>query len=179
MFFYVLLLLAALCLLIPGCRWLGKRLRLWRCITSLCKEKQYRLHHTKIWWFLGGRDGKQADFMIETDDALFSVKLFGVLGQHTVLVLWPDGRYSLRRIVSLLLQVKIPLDTAPRSFPKYNAYDNAADTPKEQRTVLLLNPAPMNICFKDRDGKERQAYPSDSVCGMNGMNLRELIAHLQ
>lgn len=173
MWWYILLIAALLIVVLPGIRWLLSRLVLSRKISSLCKERRYTLQNRNGWLF-GSRYGKQADFAIETEREVYAVKLFGVPQRLATLLLHPAGKYSLRRVFSILLQVKIPLDTKPVSFPAYDFSVFSKDEEKQLHTVLLLHPAPLNIRLKDREGKEKDFCCCDAYGGMEIMNLSDL-----
>lgn len=174
---YVLMIAVLLIAVLPCCRWLLSRLVMSRKISSLCREKGHIFHKKKGWMF-GSRYGKQADFAVETDNCVFAVKLFGVPQRLATLILHAGGKYSLRRVFSMLLQVKIPLDTNPVPFP---AYDFKVVSDKEEKllhAVLLIHPAPLSIRLKDREGKERNLCCGEVYQGMTIMSLNDLKATL-
>lgn len=174
---YVLLIAALLIVVLPCCRWLLSRLTMWGRIAGMCKKKGYKLHK-KNGWLFGCRYGKTADFAIETANDIYAVKLFGVPQRLATLVLHPEGKYSLRRVFSMLLQVKIPLDAAPVSFPDYDFRSFSKDEGKTFHAVLLIHPAPMSVRLKDREGKERDLCCGEEYQGMTIMSLNDLKATL-
>lgn len=178
MLYYVLLIALLLIVVLPCCRWMVSRLVMFRRLCALCKEKGYALRKARKAWFLGSRYGKQADFAIETADTVFAVKLFGVPQRLGTLLLHPEGKYSLRRVFSMLLQVRIPLDTAPVPFPAYDFKAVYADGEKVFRPVLLIHPSPLNIRQRDREGKEKDLCCGETYQGMEIMNLNDLQAVL-
>lgn len=177
-FLYLALVIAVFVIVIPGCRWLISRLMLWQRIRSLCKKKQYTLHTGKGLWFFGSRYGKKVHFVVETQDALYAVKLFGVPQRLATLMLYPDGKYGLRRIFSMLLQVKIPLDTAPVAFPECDFSALTTDAAKPLHSVLMVHPAPLNISLKNREGENRPFVYGDTFHGMEIITLKDLITIL-
>ena len=174
---YVLLIAILLMVVLPGCRWLFSRLVMGSRIISLCKEKGYALHKKKGWLF-GCRYGKRADFAVETKKDVFAVKLWGVPQRLATLLLHPEGKYSLRRVFSMLLQVKIPLDSSLVSFPAYDFQAFPTDERKPIHAVLLIHPAPLSIRLRDREGKERDLCCGEEYQGMTIMNLNDLKATL-
>lgn len=174
---YVLLIAVLLIVVLPGVRWFLSRLVLSRKISSLCKERGYALHKKKGWLF-GCRYGKRADFAVETENDVFVVKPWGVPQRLATLLLYPERKYGLRRVFSMLLQVKIPLDTKPASFPVYDFGVFSKDEKKPLHAVLLLHPAPLNIRLTDREGKEKDFCSGDAFGGMEIMNLNDLKAAL-
>ena len=174
---YILMLAVLLIVVLPCCRWLLSRLMMSGKISSLCKEKGYKLHKKKG-WLLGSRFGKRAEFSVETETDVFSVKLFGVPQRLATLLLHPEGKYSLRRVFSMLLQVKIPLDSNPVPFPAYSFETGSVDEEKKLHAVLLIHPAPLNIRLKNREGKEQNLCCGDTYQGMEIMSLNDLKAAL-
>lgn len=172
-----MLIAAVLIVLLPCCRWLLSRLVMSCRTSSLCRKKGHKLHKRKGWLF-GSRYGKQADFAVETEERMYAVKLFGVPQRLATLILYPDGKYGLRRVFSMLLQVKIPLDATPVSFPAYDFSAFSNDKEKPLHAVLLIHPAPLSVRLKDGDGKERNSYCGDAYQGMEIMGLNDLTALL-
>lgn len=177
MWWYVLLVAALLIVVLPCCRWFFSRLMMRNRISSLCREKGYTLH-TKKGWLFGSRYGKQADFAVETENDVFAVKMFGVPQRLATLLLHTGGKYSLRRVFSMLLQVRIPLDTNPVPFPAYDFKVFSDGEEKPLHAVLLIHPAPLNIRTQDGEGKEKNLCCGDVFHGMKIMNLDDLNAAL-
>ena len=66
------------CFCFPYIRCFFKRLSLLSKIKNVCRKKGYRIQGTHFFWFLRGRNGKGCDCTIETTEAVFAIKLFGV-----------------------------------------------------------------------------------------------------
>ncbi len=174
----------AVFLLLSWCwlRCLNKRLQCRRKLLRLCREKeQLRLHPRGKGWFLGSRYGKRCDFWVETPSRLYGVKLFGCIKRSKILMLREDGQYFFRGFASFLLVIVNAFDGILRMAP---AYDFVTGAPvdaqqKEQRNVLLVNPAPMEMLYQPSSGPEQITGTGDHWQGMELASLSHLLRVLE
>ena len=100
---YLLVILFILFYVLPGLRFLCKRLHCAARLTSLCRRHGFTLQGTHPMGFLGSRRFRRCDCVIETPQAVFAIKLFGVLHSARVLILRETGEYFFRRYASILM----------------------------------------------------------------------------
>lgn len=176
---YILLAVVVLMLLAPGARWLKCRMQCKRQLMAFCREHVYTLHTRRKAWHLGTRHGNQADFAIETDGDVYAVKLFGVAHKRAMLILFMDGKYSIRRFIGLSLQVRFTFDTKPAAMPAYDFDWPEISAEKKRHHVLLLQPEPMNILSQNREGKEAHFHGEEQWQEMDILTMREMQGLIQ
>lgn len=187
------------CLAFPYIRCFFKRLNLLSKIKKVCREKGYRLLGTHHFWFLGGKNGKKCDCMIETAEELFAIKLFGMPRRRRILVFKENKEFFTRILVEMLLLIRETFDSKAKPFPEYDFTPGNIAVPgdKKLRKILLVNPVPMEMLMqaergKDiklnpfpvenmraENGKERIISPGDEVYGMEIANLSWLLQELE
>lgn len=162
---------------IPYFRCFFKRLNCRNRIKSACREKGYTFRRNHMAWFLGGRNGKKCDCYVETDKEIFAIKLFGMLRKRRVLVFLVDGGCFIRRFICVDLRIQYSLDGKEREFPIYD-FDYTYKMEAEEKTirkVLLMNPVPMEMRMRARNGKETIVSPGDKVYDLEIYNLSGLL----
>ncbi len=166
---------------IPYFRYFFKRLNCRNRIKSACREKGYTFRGNHMAWFLGGRNGKKCDCYVETDKEIFAIKLFGMLRKRRVLVFLDDGGYFIRKFLCFSLQVQYSFDGNAKEFPAYDflgRYKERTDS-KPIHKVLLMNPVPMEMRMRARNGKETIVSPGDKVYDLEIYNLSGLLNELR
>lgn len=177
-FIYLLAIIAVLYAGVPLLRWLIKRIKCAGQIKKLCREKKYTLRKEKKLWFFGTRYGKKTDFVLETETQVYAVKLFGVPRRLSGLILHPERKYSIRRMMGLLLRVRFNTNTTPADFPEY-AFQEEFLEEKKLRSVLLVCPKPLEVRLQDREGKEQAFQWGDAFGGMEIMTMQEFTEAVQ
>ena len=104
-FLGVLIAFVAFIALFPYIRCFVKRLIFRSKIKKACIKKGYKLHTTHVFWYLGSKYSKKCDLYIETDNDVFSVKLFGMPNQRAVLVLKENGEFFIRRFFLMIYYI--------------------------------------------------------------------------
>jgi len=185
-------------LCVPYIRCLFKRLNLLCKIKRICREKEHRLLGTHSFWFLGGKNGKNCDCIIETGEALFTIKLFGIPRRRRILVFTEKKEYFTRILVGMLLLIREAFDSKAKPLPEYVFEPENIAVPggKKLRKILLVNPVPMEMLMQTErgkeiklspfpvenmraeNGKERIISPGDEVYGMEVANLSWLLKEL-
>ena len=183
---------------VPYIRCLFKRLNLLFKIKKVCQEKGHRLLGTHSLWFFGDKNGKNCDCIIETDEELLAVKLFGMPRRRRVLVFTEKREYFTRILVGILLLIRETFDSKEKPLPEYvfGVKSNVFPSDKKLRKILLINPVPMEMLMqseggkenklspfsvenmREENGKERILSPGDEVYGMEIANLSWLLKAL-
>ena len=151
-----------------------------------------------FFWFLGSRNGKGCDCTIETTEAVFAIKLFGVPRRKCILVFTERKEYFTRILIGVLLLIRETFDGKVKQLPEYDFVQagNAASSDKKLRKILLVNPVPMEMLMQaergkesklspfpmenmqKEDGKEKILSPGDELHGMEITNLSWLLKEL-
>lgn len=175
-----------ICFLFPYTRLFIKRWCLSFKIKSICRKKGFSLYRTHSFWFLGSRNGKACDFLIETKNELFGIKLFGMPRRRRVLVFTENKEFIIRMFVMLVegrffFWLRETFDSNVRPVPEYDFscanYKGSEDN--KIRKILLINPVPMEMLLQAECGAERILNPGDELYGMEIANLSWLLKELQ
>ena len=187
------------CCCFPYIRCFFKRLSLLSKIKNACREKGYRLQGMHPFWFLGGKNGKRCDCMIETAEEVLAIKLFGMPRRKRVLVFTEKKEYFTRFLVGMLLLIRESFDSKAKPFPEYDftCVNKEASDDKKLRKLLLVSPVPMEMLMQTERGRESKLSPfpmenmpkenaketilspGDEVYGMEIANLSWLLKQLQ
>ncbi len=183
-----LLLFTAVLLLLIACfpyfRIFVKRLLMRHKLRSVCRRKEFALIPAHRLWLFGSRNGRRCDFYIDTPNAVYAVKLFGILRHTNKLVFQRDGRYVIRRhiafISSIAMSIVYPIDSDSKAFPPYNfryRYRNEWYL-KAHRSVLLLSPTCMEVRVATSTG-EKVIGNRETFADMTLFSLSGLIGELE
>ncbi|MBO5175970.1 MAG: hypothetical protein J6K04_06170 [Lachnospiraceae bacterium] len=160
------------CFCFPYIRCFFKRLSMLSKIKNACWEKGYRLQGTHAFWFLGGKNGKNCDCIIETAEDVFVIKLFGMPRRKRVLVFTEKKEYFTRILVGMLLLIRESFDSKAKQLPEYDFVQTgkAASSDKKLRKILLVNPVPMEMLWQAEKGKETKLspFPMENMQKENG-----------
>ena len=187
------------CFCFPYIRCFFKRLSLLSKIKNACWEKGYRLQGTHAFWFLGGKNGKNYDCIIETAEEVLAIKLFGMPRRRYILVFTEKREYFTRVLVGMLLLIKESFDSKAKPFPEYDFTCVNKDAPEDKklRKILLVNPVSMEMLLQTERGKESKLSPfpmenmqienaketilspGDDLYGMEVANLSWILKELQ
>lgn len=191
--------IGVVCFCFPYIRCFFKRLNLFFKIKSVCKANGYHLRGTHGLWFLGGKNRKNCDCTIETKEALFAIKLFGMPRHRRVLVFTENKEFFTRTLVGILLLIRETFESKAKSFPEYDfsMKNQVVPSDKKLRKILLVNPVPMEMLMQAERGKdnklspfpmealrqadnckERVISPGDELYGMEIANLSWLLKEL-
>jgi len=191
--------ICTVCFCFSYIRYLFKRLSLRSKLKSVCQEKGYQLQGTHLFWFLGGKNGKCCDCIIETEKEVFAVKLFGIPRRRRGLVFTEKKEYFTRIIAGMLLLIRESFDGMARPFPEYEFTfaDKVITEDKKLRKILLINPVPMELLYQKERGtetklshfpmenmpkdnaKESILSPGDELYGLEVANLSWLVKELE
>ena len=165
---------------IPTLRCAVKRIILAIKIKKLCKARQFRLYKGLL-WFLGGKHGVHSDVEIETSDAIYSVKLFGLPRRRRLLMLEPNGKYFIRNIIlmtAFTTQAAVfKIDGKERRMPVYQFCDRGRQ--KTLHKVLLVHPVTMTIHRRLSHGVELIVRNGDLINGVEIYCLSGFLEHLK
>ena len=177
---YLLVILFILFYVLPGLRFLCKRLHCAARLTSLCRRHGLTLQGTHPMWFLGSRRFRRCDCVIETPQAVFAIKLCGVLHSARVLIFRETGEYFFRRYASILMFIFDAFDGTFRRLPEYDftAGEEVARG-RVRRDMLLLSPIPMEVRFQPHSGQESVTGPGDDLFGMELASMSHLVRLLE
>lgn len=154
-------------------------------IKGVCDGKRVILYKNSPLWFLGSRYGKKCDFYIETEDEVFSVKLFGMLQKRSKLVIREGGDYFIRRFIGLIYYGTMSatfsaVNGKSKKIPEYDfGYKYKSKWEKKQVIpVLLVNPVCAEFVFQPNQGAETVIEPGTSVNGKEITSLPYFLARL-
>lgn len=173
---WLLVIAAVLFYVLPALRSFIKRLTCAMKLRRLCRRTGATLQGTHPLWFLGRRNCRKCDCVIETPTQVFAVKLFGVMHGGRVLVLRETGEYFFRRYASILLFIFNVFDGSFRRLPEYDfSRGEQLAAGRARRDILLLNPIPMEVRVQPHSGQEFVTGPGDEVFGMELASLSHLM----
>lgn len=173
---WILAICAILFYVIPAVRCVFKRLSCAGKLKRLCRRTGATLQGTHPMWFLGSRNRRKCDCIIETPAQVFAIKLFGVMHGGRVLVLRETGEYFFRRYASILLFIFNVFDGSFRRLPEYDfSSGEQVAAGRIRRDILLLNPIPMEVRIQPHSGQESVTGPGDEIFGMELASLSHLV----
>lgn len=165
---------------LPYVRFFIKRIILCVKLKRVCKRQGYKLTGKRPFWFLGNRGGKNADLGIETDKALFSIKLFGPVRKNTKLIIKENGDYVIRKYYAFLSsrsQALLFSDSNPKPFGKYDFgcgyHQNGV------ACIILQHPAAVEVRHQPTNGNENIISDGDALCGADIYSLKGFIKKLK
>lgn len=183
-FWYTLIGIVAVIALFPYIRCFFKRLKCANKIKRLCRNKNYKIHATHPFWFLGSKHINKCDLYIETENEVFAIKLFGMLRRHTILIFKENGEYFIRSFIAFApygLPLRFPIDSKSKQLPLYNfryKYQHSWEI-KTPRHILLVNPVSMEFKRQPHHGSEMTVGAGDIVNGMEIDSLPRLLGDLE
>jgi|GEM_PF-1686626 len=153
---------------IPWFRILSKRIFLAERLIKSCKKHEFNLKPTHFGWMFGSIKGGKSDFFVETNDFIYSVKLFASKNKLDRWIFYDNHRceiypYLYRAFASYS---SLPFYAKPKTivFPTYdfNFGFPHNNTGKNLVSVLLLCPASLHVTIANGKG---------TVDAANGCNL--------
>ena len=183
-FWFLLAGVISIIIAIPYFRFVFKRIKCACLIKKVCKKRKFRSFAVKPLWFFGCKYGKNCDVYIETPNGIYSVKLFEMKKRKSVLLLWSDGRYSVRNFIAVIsfgTAIQYPIDSKAKKLPAYNfrcKFREEWET-KTPHSILLVNPVSMEFRRKKQSGEENIIGDGAAVNGMRICSLPRLISELE
>ena len=182
-FWDVLIVVIAFVALIPYIRCFVKRLIFRSKTKRTCLKKGYRLHTTHAFWYFGSKYSKRCDFYIETDNNVFSVKLFGMPNRRAVLVLKGNDKFFVRRFFLLTHAISIvlwPINSKDKKLPSYDFKFGYKDEWENKvfNKVLLVNPVGMQFRYVSNRGAETMVRDGECVNDMKVISLSEFLSRI-
>ncbi len=182
-FWYILTGIVGFILLLPYVRFIFKRLICAAKIKMICRKKGYQIHPTHLFWFLRSNLNRKCDLYIESENYLFSIKLFGVRRKVSILYVKENGEYFIRNIFGLLGFggiLSLPFDSRPRRMPAYDFRYGYRDEweIKTPKAILLINPVPIEIRKQSRNSEEIVSS-GDILYGMEIYSLSRMLEVLE
>ena len=143
-----------------------------------------QLHSTHTLWFLGGKYSKKCDIYIETENDVFSIKLFGMPNRRTVLVLKDDDKFFIRRFFLMTYYISIvlwPINSKDKKIPSYDfKYGYKSEwNDKKFNKILLVNPVGMQFRYVSHRGMETTVRDGDIVNDMTVISLSQFLEKLK
>ena len=123
-FWFLLAGVISIIIAIPYFRFVFKRIKCACLIKKVCKKRKFRSFAVKPLWFFGCKYGKNCDVYIETPNEVYSVKLFGMKKRRSVLLLWEDGRYSVRNFIAVIsfgTAIQYPIDSKAKDMSVFDS----------------------------------------------------------
>lgn len=139
---YVLASIVAVLVLVVFLRIAVKRISFSIRLKSLCKDNKFSFLATKKLWFLGWTRGKKCDFLVETPECVYSVKLIGSWTRRNPFNFIDEEHYSVR---NLFFQFSAAAKEVPYDVKLKSRYDFASFAPenlagKRVCPIILMNP---------------------------------------
>ncbi len=183
-FWYAAGIVALAAIAFPFFRFVFKRLKCARQLKAVCKNKDFRIITRNPFWMFGGKHGGKCDLYIETPNEIYSVKLFGMKKRRSVLLLWEDGRYSVRNFIAVIsfgTAIQYPIDSKAKDMPVFDFRYRFKDEweVKTPHNVLLVNPVSMEFRRKKASGAEDLLGDGETVNGMRICSSPGLLRNLE
>lgn len=167
-------------LVYPYIRCFLKRLRCFFKVKRFCKKRNYKLHGTHCFWFLGSKHNRACDFYIETPDEVYAVKLFAMLRRKSMLIFKEDGTYFIRKFAGVLW---IPFfwNGKLKPLPSYSFRYKYKDEWRRKmlHNILLVNPISMDIFRQAVNGYEDAVGLGDELYGMKIYSLSRFLESIE
>ncbi len=183
--FWLLIIAVALTIAsVPYVKSLILRMLLFLKLFVICKKYRMKLYGTHLFWILAGRDGKNCDFYVETNNELYSVKLFGVPRKLSVLFFTENGRYYIRYFLALISYttswVHYPIDGRRKELRNFDFENSrrASSAGKNAKNILLINPACREIRYIPDHGSESIIGCGDVIRNFEVESLSHFIERL-
>lgn len=169
---------------IPYIRCFVKRLILRARINRSCKHKNFILHPTHRFWWLGHKQRRACDFYIETPTQILSVKLFGLKRYRDILIFTSDRKWFIRHFIGFVsnigISLRLPVESKPYTLNDYDfrrgfKLDWEIKTP---RNILLIHPTCHEIRRRAPHGAETIIGAGDTVDGIEIYSLSRLVGLL-
>lgn len=133
-------------------RYLISRFSLWVKLRILCRTNGFRLRPAGAFWWLRRLNTKACDFHIETDRAVYSVKLIGFLSKKNMLVFFDERRFSRKNMSFQFFWTAFTIPFKAQSFPRYDfRYGGDAPKSKEHIPCYVFCPRVLKITKKVGD----------------------------
>ena len=183
-FWYTLIGIVALIIVLPYICFLFKQLICMRKLKTVCRKKGYRMHTTRLFWFLGRRQATNCDVFIETANEVLAVKLFGIPRKRSTLILKDNGEYFIRRMIPFFSYASASLyksNSKSKPMPVYDFRYNYKDEweIKTPRQILLVTPSTVEIRLQSQRGRELTVGAGDFVGSMELFTLSHLLRILE
>ena len=110
---------------------------------SVCRDKSFTFFPTHKFWCLGWTRGKKCDFLVETSDFLYSVKLIGSWSRRNPFNFIDEEHYSVRNLFfqfSVAAANQIPYDVKSKSRYDFTSFVPKDLADKRICTIILMNP---------------------------------------
>ena len=132
-------------------------------------------------WFLGNRNNDNCDLYVETDNVIFSVKLFEVLKHNSTLVFKANGTYLKRTRRPIAYSGFSNIDSKSKPVKEYNfKYKFKSEWEiKTPKNILLLNPVCKEIVYQKNNGAETILGSGDVINGMYIYALSRFLGEME
>ncbi len=183
-FWFLLAGVISIIIAIPYFRFVFKRIKCARELKAVCKKRGYRFIKGSALWLFGGKYGRKCDLYIETPNEIYSVKLFGMKKRRSVLLLWEDGRYSVRNFIAVIsfgTAIQYPIDSKAKNLPAYDFRYRFKEEweIKTPHNILLVNPVSIEFRRKKPSGAEALLGDGETVNGMRVCSLPRFLSELE
>ncbi len=183
-FWFLLAGVISIIIAIPYFRFVFKRIKCACLIKKVCKKRKFRSFAVKPLWFFGCKYGKNCDVYIETPNEVYSVKLFGMKKRRSVLLLWEDGRYSVRNFIAVIsfgTAIQYPIDSKAKDMSVFDFRYRFKEEweIKTPHNILLVIPVSMEFRRKKPSGAESVIGDGETVNGMRVCSLPRLLRDLE
>ena len=164
-------------------RYIYKRVSLFGRLKACCRRCGAGLIPNHTLWMFRTKRGRKCDFYIETDDSIYSAKLWDNIRHRTELHFTSDGQYYTRSFFSIPtkhIPIGAQFDSKKRPVPSYEMRPNSKDAwqTKQFTPVLLINPVCREIKYLGRNGVWI-ICDRDVICGFSVYSLSGLLGELE
>lgn len=166
-------------------RFIYKRISLYFRLTSGCRRIGAEFIPRRRFWMFAGKRGSECDFYIETETAVYSVKLWETMRYHTELHFTSEGEYYTRSFIAFASRIgmlfRTPVDSMKKRVP---AYEMRPDFKYEWYMkrfvpVLLISPVCHEICYVAERGIKRYIGAGDMVNDLYIYSTSRLLGELE
>ena len=149
-------------------RWFFKRKRLIRNLKKAAKRAGAKCRLTTLRFWLPTNRGKRCDFVVECEDAIYSIKVLGLFQKYCDLHFWNSREYATRKyLFHWQIDQATPLgskDTRHKRLDIDFEADVPADSTKKHVCFYLLYPTNSPIKITKNDGNTIvNLEPSDKI----------------
>ena len=171
----VLLCIVCVVLMYPFERFLWKRICLVAQLKRVCNKKKYSLKILNHLFLFSGFKRRQSDFLIETNETVYSVKCVGIVFRKNYLKFIDDTHFAIRPLAFHLASTAGGVEYIVKEKPKYSFYESVPDSAllKDLVKIVLVCPAPGTLQYNNLNVGSGESI-GEALCYTTSSFLKEL-----
>lgn len=172
---YMLFFLIAFVVMYPFARFCCKRITMFVKIKRICQKKKYSLNVINYRFLFSGFNRKRIDFCVETEDAVYSIKIVGIVFKNNYLKFIDDTHYAIRPLAFQIASTAAGIGFKVKEKPRYSFVDSIPDSAliKNIVKVVLVCPVSGTLQYNDLNVGNGESI-GEALCYTTSSFLKEL-----